>query len=259
MPFSRRKVSSDRFSSAQGRRRDRGLDRDPLLLAASASASSILISTQRDLWIYFLLFLCLCPSLSFSPPISVSLPLSLLSEGLTCLLLRRCFPTYRTRTRTQGGKKLACHFVPSLLSSFLGEFGGGRTTSGGTFCAALFYKQSVIIRPLPRRPTHFHTSPPYIYIYIWTIVTTVTVLRNSIPYLFFLRPVNSLLFYFFVIKNLEEREISIESFRNYYYYYYSAGIIRLFYYVKHKEREREIEYTCCVTVLLFDGQPEVVQ
>lgn len=67
----------------------------------------------------------------------------------------------------------------------------------------------------------------------------VTVLRNSIPYLFFLRPVNSLLFYFFVIKNLEEREISIESFRNYYYYYYSAGIIRLFYYVKHKERERD--------------------
>lgn len=163
MPFSRRKVSSDRFSSAQGRRRGTGLDRDPLLLAASASASSILIST-RGMYGFPSLPLSLPLSFRF-PPISVSPSRS--SRKVYVPSLRRCFPTYRTRTRTQGGKKLACHFVPSLLSSFLGEFGGGRTTSGGTFCAALFYKQSVIIRPLPRRPTHFHTSSiPPLYIYI---------------------------------------------------------------------------------------------
>lgn len=196
MPFSHRKVSSDRFSSAQGRRRGTGLDRDHLLLAASASASSILISTRGCM--DFLLFLCLslCLFLFLSAFLQYpSLPLAPLGRS-TCLLYVVVFPRIALRTRTQGGKKLACHFVPSLLSSFLGEFGGGRTTSGGTFCAALFYKQSVIIRSLPHRPTHFHTSPLYIYIYIYAyiylaIVTTVTVLRNSIPYL-----INSFFFIF---------------------------------------------------------------
>lgn len=54
---------------------------------------------------------------------------------------------------SHGGKKLPCYFVSSLLFSILGEFGGGRTTSGGTIWAALFYKQSVpsvIINLLPR-------------------------------------------------------------------------------------------------------------
>ena len=59
------------------------------------------------------------------------------------------------------GKELASYFVSSLLFSFLGEFGGGRTTSGGTIWAALFYKQSallVIISLRPRGPLRLSIS-----------------------------------------------------------------------------------------------------
>ena len=115
-PSSRHTVSSGRFSSAQGRRTDTGLDPRPPAISAAPASWIISFLLERLYWIYLSIWFLL------SPPGKVYAP-----------------STSSFSHVSHDGKELASYFVSSLLFSFLGEFGGGRTTSGGTIWAALLF------------------------------------------------------------------------------------------------------------------------